>query len=176
MQQEMRSSSKLLASFGGLGLFLALAALASAEDSGKGSMTAVLHAVNKVTGVVNMDMTVGTARFTPGKSNVEVLVEVAGLRVEGSEEGVSADGEGNVYPRGVRIVNATSCTNLPKEAVDSGEKLPDVRVQPDGAGVLMASTATPMDKLAGKAVALIRPKNVGAATGWLLACGIIQSK
>lgn len=157
---------------GGSLLLFGRGALAESHDGPKtgGPLVAVLRPVNRATGAINPDISLGSARFTQGSSKVDVLVQVNGISVAGSEEGAAADGTGNVYPRSVQIAPGT-CEAAFKGPVTGAERLKDLDVRSDGSGTLFASTSTGLDKLNGQSVMIMKPSK---PNGVPVACGVIK--
>jgi hypothetical protein len=149
---------------------------ARAEDAAKdaGTLVAILHPVDRDTGAIDEDISLGSARFSPAGGKTQIILQVDGISIAGSEEGVAADGTGNVYPRVVQIVPA-ACPAAAKGA-SGGERLPDLPVRDNGSGIMFASTATGTAKLAGQSVLISKPSKPGAATGVPAACGVIGQK
>lgn len=167
-------SSRLLLGIvagGALVLFGDLAHAASAA----GPLNAILRPVNRDTGALNPDISLGTARFSQGSNKVDVLLQVNGISVGGSEEGAAADGTGNVYPRTVQIVPGT-CEAVVKGKVKGSQRLPDLQVRSDGSGTLFASTTTPLDKLNGQAIMIMKPGKPGGTRGVPDACGVLKAE
>ena len=166
-----RSFKPLYVAIGGLAMVLSAHADAVAADA----MEAIMRPVNRNTGAPNPDISMGTARFTTSGDKTQVVIQVSGVSVAGSEEGASADGTGNVYPRSVLIFSGT-CEAAVKSNAAGAEKLPDLPVRSDGSGTLIATTSTSLSKLTGQTVLLSKPNKPGEPTGVPVACGTIAAK
>jgi len=146
-----------------------------------GAMVAVLHPINQTTGAVDGSVSLGTVRFTQGKDKVDVLVQVDGVSVAGSEGQSAADGQGTYYPHGIHIHDGSGCeatTDKDGKMVPGGGAgphydpmktgshkgpegdghsgdLPNLKVLADGSGVLMTSTnRLTLEQLRGRTVIL----------------------
>ena len=159
------------------GALLARSASAVAETK---ALVAVLHPVAQDTGKVDESVNLGTVRFTQGHDKVDVLAQVNGVSVAGSEATVAADGQGSYYKHGIHIHEGGACGPTEKDGktVPAGAAgahfdpaktgshkgpegnghagdLPNLHVLDDGSGILMASTKRlTMDQLVGKTVIL----------------------
>ncbi|HZR81909.1 MAG TPA: superoxide dismutase family protein [Candidatus Binatia bacterium] len=158
-------------------------ACAESKDAGNGGgqLMAVLHPVNQTTGEVDNSVDLGTARFKQGKDKVDVLIQVNGVPVAGSEPESSADGQGSYYPHGIHIHDGDACGSTkdkddkmvpagaagphfdPKktgshkgpEGEGHAGDLPNIRILQDGSGVLMTATKRlTLDQLKGRTVIL----------------------
>lgn len=161
-------------------LLLAARGVWAESPKADGTLVAVLHPLNPATGAVDASINLGTAKFTQGNGKVDVLVQVNGVSVAGSEPEASADGSGNYYPHGIHIHEGDSCGPAEKEgktvaggaagghldpAKTGAHKgpegdghagdLPNIKILSDGSGILMTSTARlTMDQLKGRTVVL----------------------
>jgi Cu/Zn superoxide dismutase len=155
--------------------------LGAAPVGAEGALSATLRPVNQATGAVDESISLGTVKFTPDKDEVDVLVQVNGISVAGSEPQASADGQGNYYPHGIHVHEGNSCaattdkdgkvvpaggagphfdpkkTNSHKGPDGDGHAgdMPNLKVLSDGSGVLMTSTKRfTIDQLNGRTVIL----------------------
>jgi hypothetical protein len=175
---NLRSYKSLLSTVGGVAVLLAAEAVCAeqhAEPAASGPLKAILHPVNRATGAVNQDISMGSVRFAPGKSGgMDITFQVSGISVQGSEEEDGADGTGNAYPRGVVIFPGT-CEAAAKGGPTGGERLPDLQVQSDGTATSFANTKQDAAKLIGQTVVISKPGKPGAADGVINACGVIKA-
>ena len=169
---------------GAAGALLAAQSASAVVDEGAAqgpkALIAVLHPVAQETGNVDESITLGTVRFTPGKDKVDVLVQVNGVSVAGSEATQAADGQGAYYKHGIHIHEGGACGPTEKdgqkvpagaagghfdpaktashkgpEGAGHAGDLPNLQVLADGSGILMTSTnRLTMDQLVGKTVIL----------------------
>lgn len=157
---------------------LLLAPTVSAEQHGGGAgeaagktLMATIHPVDAKLGRVS-DTTVGTVKFTQGDGKVDVLVQASGIPLGGREADLVADGGPATVGFDTRILKGDDCAKVADDATVLVE-LPELRVQDDGSGILMASTdKVTLDQLSGQLVVLSDPKNKSARVG----CGVIGAK
>ncbi|MBM4245090.1 MAG: hypothetical protein FJ148_14965 [Deltaproteobacteria bacterium] len=116
--------------------------------------------------------TFGSAKFTQGAGKVDVLVQVNGIPLGGREAGPASDGAAATVPFDARVVKGSDCATVAKDTTVIAQ-LPQLRVQDDGAGVLMTSLdKVTLDQLAGQLVVFSSPSNAHARVG----CGVIGAK
>jgi hypothetical protein len=114
----------------------------------------------------------GTAKFTQGAGKVDVLVQVNGIPLGGREASAPADGGPATVPFDARVVKGSDCATVSKDDTVIAQ-LPQLRIQDDGSGVLMASLdKVTLDQLAGQLVVFSSPTNTHARVG----CGVIAAK
>lgn len=169
------SCKSLLVVAGGLTMVLGTRGAAVADDAKNGPMEAILRPVNRTTGAMNPDISLGSAQLKPSGDKTQIVIQVNGISIGGSEEGAAADGTGNVYPRAVQLFAGT-CETAVKSGPTGAERLPDLPVRSDGSGTLFATSATPIAKLAGQLVYITKPNKPGDPNGVPVACGTIQAK
>jgi Cu/Zn superoxide dismutase len=116
--------------------------------------------------------TFGTAKFTQGVGKVDVLVQVNGVPLGGREASPASDGAPATVPFDARVVKGTDCATVAKDTTVIAQ-LPQLRVQDDGAGVLMTSLdKVTLDQLAGQLVLFSAPGDSHAR----VSCGVIGAK
>lgn len=158
------------------------ASVASPKSVASGdALVAVLHPVNQTTGAVDSSVSLGTVRFTQGKNKVDVVAQVNGVSVAGSEGQAAADGQGFYYPHGIHIHDGSGCdatTDKDGKLVPAGGAgphydpmktgshkgpegnghtgdLPNLQIMSDGSGILMTSTnRLTLEQLRGRTVIL----------------------
>lgn len=145
--------------------------MASSAAANAPSMSATIYAVDAGLDRVSK-ATFGTAKFTQGVGKVDVLVQVAGIPLGGREANVAGDGGPATVPFDARVVKGTDCATVGHDDTVIAQ-LPQLRVQDDGSGVLMASLdKVTLDQLAGQLVVFSSPTNTHARVG----CGVIAAK
>lgn len=167
-------SSRLLLGVA-VGSVLLLSGTIAQAASASGPLNAILRPVNRDTGTLNPDISLGTARFSQGSDKVDILLQVFGISVGGNEQGAAPDGTGNNYPHTVQIVPGT-CEAVVKGKVAGSQRLPDLQVRSDGSGTLFASTSTPLAKLSGQSIVIWKPGKPGGTRGVPDACGVLKAE
>lgn len=181
-----RSSVKVLLAGAGALALLVVPRGDLAQGAGSGALVAVLHPINEATGAVNTSVNLGTAKFTQGKDQVDVLVQLNGISVAGQEAERAADGQGTYFPHGIHIHEGSSCgptKDKDGKVVPGGEAgahldpaqtsshagpegnghagdLPNIRIIADGSGILMTSTKLlTLDQIKGRTIVLHRNRD-----------------
>lgn len=135
------------------------------------SMIATIYAVDAGLDRVSKG-TYGTAKFTQGAGRVDVLVQVAGVPLGGREASPASDGAPATVGFDARVVKGSDCATVGHDDTVIAQ-LPQLRVQDDGSGILMASIdKVTLDQLAGQLVVFSSPTNSHAKVG----CGVIGAK
>jgi hypothetical protein len=157
---------------------LLLAPTVSAEQHGGGAGQAagqtLMATINPVDpGLDRVAKTsVGTVKFTQGSGKVDVLVQASGIPLGGREAEVASDGGPATVGFDTRVLKGSDCAKVADDTTVLVE-LPQLRVQDDGSGVLMASTdKVTLQQLSGQLVVFSDPKNKHARIG----CGVIGAK